>query len=239
VTFDRLFREAVPLLLAGEHQRDVPPVDGGRWPVGVLLTPEPAVAARLDAVTTEAVRFAGPGHFRTGALDLSHFTVRALEYYRHDACVTDPFVRRCAVALRSAAARCAPVALRVTGLTLTAGTVMASAVPLDDAAWRLMDALREELGEDGWHEADFRRDIWYVNLLHFTGPVADPAGLVSWVAERRDLDLGSCLIEAADLVRFVYDAAAGMRPVLFERVPLSAVPGTFEESRSHSVGAPS
>jgi hypothetical protein len=73
--------------------------------------------------------------------------VRALEQYRAAAGPDDPFVRRCAAAMAAAARRCRPVRLRVTGLTLTAGTVMASAEPLDGEAWRFMSVLDEELVE--------------------------------------------------------------------------------------------
>lgn len=40
--FDRLYSRAVPLLLRGEQLREEPPVEGGRWPVSVVLPPDPA-----------------------------------------------------------------------------------------------------------------------------------------------------------------------------------------------------
>jgi len=57
--FDELYDEAVPLLLAGAHQRDVPPTEGGRWPVSVFLALSGAVAERLHGLTAEAARIAG------------------------------------------------------------------------------------------------------------------------------------------------------------------------------------
>ena len=83
--FDRLFTEAVPALLAGDHRRDEPPADGGRWPVSVVAIPDEHVRGVLAGVMREAQVHAGPGHFETGRSDASHFTVRALEAYREAA----------------------------------------------------------------------------------------------------------------------------------------------------------
>ena len=38
--YDRLYADAVPALLAGDHRQDGPPVDGGRWPVSVVGIPD-------------------------------------------------------------------------------------------------------------------------------------------------------------------------------------------------------
>lgn len=82
--FDRLFLHAEPAVLNQQHKRETPPVNGGRWPVSVVLFPEPTMALVLDQVMEEALPLAGPGHFHTGLAGSSHFTVRALEYYRDD-----------------------------------------------------------------------------------------------------------------------------------------------------------
>ena len=103
-TFDRLFAEAVPLIRAGRHQRDRPPVDGGRWPVSVVLRPDHASAERLEQAMTEVVEgLAGPRHFRTGIADSVHFTVRVLEGYREAAGRKDQVVQRYARAVSRAA----------------------------------------------------------------------------------------------------------------------------------------
>lgn len=235
VSFDRLFYDAVPNILAGDHQRDTPPVDGGRWPVSVLLMPSRPVAARLDEITRELTEIAGPRHFLTGTQDYVHFTVRALERYRAAIAPDDPFVRRCATAMAAAARRCLPVRLRVTGLTLTAGTVMACAEPLDGEAWHFMSVLGEELAEDGWFEAGFRRDIWYLNLLHFAADLADPVALVEYVAARRAFDLGECVTDWSYLVRFEHVPNTGMRPVLLSQAAFGAA-AAMDESRSITVG---
>ena len=84
--FDQLFDEAVPLISSQRHRRDSPPLEGGRWPVSVVLRP-PAdcdLSRRLDNLTTEVADLAGPGHWHTGRVGSAHLTVRALEHYRHE-----------------------------------------------------------------------------------------------------------------------------------------------------------
>ena len=212
--FDSLFDDSAPLILKQEHQRETPPVEGGRWPVSVALYPDGELAEALETTMLEALEFAGPGHWQTGRRGSAHLTVRALEYYRDDVPPGDPFVARCHQALRAAAV--GPTSFEVFGLTLTAGTLMACARPTDDRADLLMDQLAVELGDDGWLEAPYgRRDIWYLNLIHFAADLAEPELLVEWVAKRRTHHLGSVTIPTASLVRFRYDESAGypfMRP---------------------------
>lgn len=118
--FDRLFDDAVPALLAGEHRRDEPPVDGGRWPVSVVGMPDPEARGVLADLMDEALVHAGPGHFETGRSDASHLTVRALEPYREAASATDQVSGRWIAALDEVGRASAPVTLRLTGVTLTA-----------------------------------------------------------------------------------------------------------------------
>jgi hypothetical protein len=211
IKFDELFDQAAPLIAAGEHARDVPPSEGGRWPVSVML---PASTALLDDLTAEAAELAGPGHWQTGQLGSAHFTVRALEGYRAEIPADDPAVQRYLNAMRRAGT--GPFRMRVTGLTLTPGSVMASAEAVDSTADDYLDRFAEELGPDGWFERPHgRRDIWYVNLLHFTGEIPDPAKLIDWVAERRRLEPTEVVVPATELVRFrlVGGDRPHMRPV--------------------------
>jgi hypothetical protein len=222
----------VRLLHEGRHQTDAPPAEGGRWPISVVCSPDVRVGALLDELTSEAARVAGPHHWRTAAGGRAHFTVRALEGHRSVVPDDDPAAARYLCAMERTAARCSNVALRLTGLVLTPGTVMACAEPVDDHAFAVMDVLEDELGEDAWFELPFgRRDIWYVNLLHFTGPVTDVPGLVRWVDERRRLDLGQTVLDRLGLVRFELsgDDVPGMRPVTLHDRQLTG-------SRTRSLG---
>ncbi|MGE5156127.1 MAG: hypothetical protein ACM3JP_01350 [Betaproteobacteria bacterium] len=208
--FDRLFARGSEAVLAGSHYRDTPPVAGGRWGVSVVFRPDPGCVERLAALTDEALTLAGPGHWPTGAPQSVHVTVRAMEAHRPHVTADDPLVRRCAAALHRTAAACGPVRFHFRGLTLTPSGVMLCAYPTDSAADRVAGRLAHELGGDAWFEAEFHRDIWYATLVHFTGVVADPAGLVDWVASRRDLDLGVSDIDGMELTRFTYN---GLQPV--------------------------
>ena len=99
---------------------------------------------------------------------------------------------------------------------------------MDGSADRLADAFAEELGVDGWREGGFRRDIWYVNLLHLAGDVAHPRPLVDWVASRRHLPLGEMTATEAHLARYRWvdgPGSRGMQPVVLERVPLAGGAG--------------
>lgn len=86
---------------------------------------------------------------------------------------------------------------------------MACAEPLDAAADAFSDYVTHELGPDAWHETE-RRDIWYLNLLHFTGDIAAPDALIEWVTEHRSTMLGTAQVEAPELVRSEY--RPGSRP---------------------------
>ncbi|BCB80901.1 hypothetical protein GCM10022251_79680 [Phytohabitans flavus] len=218
--FDRLFERGREAVLAGTHYCDTPPVEGGRWGLSVVFQPDPACAARLAAVTAEALAIAGAGHWPTGAPEAAHFTVRAIQAHRAAVPDDDPLVVRCTAALERAAIRSRPVRIRLGGLTLTPSGVMACAYPGDSAADEFAGRLGEELGEDGWFERDFHRDIWYATLVHFTGPFDDPTELVDWVTARRHVDLGEVLIEEAELLRFRFN---GRQPV---RMPVATVPLT-------------
>jgi hypothetical protein len=200
--FDQLFALGRDALLAGTHSCESAPVDGGaRYGLSVILRPDPDAAERLAQVGAEAAAYAGNGHWPSGEKDLVHFTVRSLEAHRVRIPADDPLVARSTAAMRKAA--CGPIRMRLTGLTLTAVSVMVCAQPLDGAAERFAAELGREVGEAATYDGG--RDIWYTNVLHFAGPVADPEGLVSWVAQRRMLDLGETVFDIAELCQWVPD----------------------------------
>ncbi|MEV8445059.1 hypothetical protein [Streptomyces parvus] len=159
----------------------------------------------MDRVTSEALAVAGGSHWPTGAVASSHFTVRTLERYRPAVAEDDEQVLRYQTALRRSSARVGTIRLELTGLTLTPASVMLCASPSDDAIERFAEYLAEELAGDGWFEAGFIRDIWYANLVHFTGPPDIPQTLVEWVAARRSLDLGASMHTCADLISWTFN----------------------------------
>ncbi len=203
--FDDLFELGREAVLTRTHECDKPPLDGGRWGVAVILKPDAMVTGWLAEITGDAMRVAGSHHWPTGSPGAVHFTVRALEPFRTDIGQGDPSVGRYAAALERAAKRVKPVTLTVRGLIVTTSCVMACAGPTDDSAAIFARALAEELGPDGWLEAEFHRNIWYSTLVHFAGPIDDPQALVTWVAERRETLVGQAILDTAQLIRYVFN----------------------------------
>lgn len=200
--FDRLLEGSVDVVLRGEHQRDEPPTEGGRWPVTVVCVPPQAIRARLDGLMREALVHAGPGHFLTGRPDSSHVTVRALEPYRDAAAPTDAVTSDWLAALVRAARSTPPLEFRLTGVTLTRGGVMAQLETVDDEPWAFMHRLRDELGSLAWYEDQWmERNIWYATLVHFAAPLLDAKGLVDWVGRHRAIEPVEFIVDAASLVR--------------------------------------
>lgn len=200
--FDQLFREAAPRVLAQRHTCDVVPTTGGRWPLTAVFLPRRDQGRPLADVVEQLLPLAGPGHFCSGSPDALHVTVRALEHRREAIPRGDPATARYLGAIARAARRSSSLRLHVTGLTLTPTSVMAAITPADGRADRLAAVLAEELGPDAWREAGLDRSIWYATLLHFAAPVAQPADLVAFVADRRTQPLGHLDLDRLSLVRF-------------------------------------
>jgi hypothetical protein len=216
--FDELFASAVPLVTSGGHQQDVPPTEGGRWPVTVVCVPPRPVRERLEELMRAGLDHAGPGHFLTGRPDTSHLTVRALEPYREAAAPDEAVATEWLAALERAAGATAPLRFRLTGVTLTRVSVMAQVETRDDEPWQFMRRLREELGSLAWYEDQWMvRNIWYANVIHFAAPILDAPGLVEWVGRHRLLEPLDFTVESATLVRSRYAEDGAERWMAMER----------------------
>ncbi|HWS37195.1 MAG TPA: hypothetical protein VN408_31250 [Actinoplanes sp.] len=212
---DRLFVDGRAAVSAGTHGVQTPPDEGGpRWGLSVLLRPDPASSENLASTAHEAARIAGGSHWITGAKDSTHLTMRTLEPWRETVAPDDVLMNRYANALAVAAAQVGPLRFDVVGLTLTPGSVMAHAVPVDGQADRLADAYTDAMGADGWYENSrgVLRDFWYLNLLHFADAIQHPDRLIAWVAERRDHDIAAVVVNEMQLVHWRF-SGNGMRPV--------------------------
>ena len=132
----------------------------------------------------------------------------------------DPLVARYAAALHAATTGIGPIRFAVTGLTLTPHSVMACAIPADATADDLAAAYAETLGDDGWHEGEFRRDFWYLNLVHFAAPVRRPDELADFVAARRTAELADVLVTDIQITQWRH-TATGMLPIIHASVKLS------------------
>lgn len=180
----------------------------------MVLRPDPAAAARLGKLTTSLLDHAGSHHWPTGSPASCHATVLPMEPHRTTLRADDARVRSYGNALARAAACCRPVRLRLHGLVVTPVSVMACAYPADSAAADFAACLTAAVGPTPWSN----RDIWYANLLHFAGPIDDPAGLLDWVAARRELQLGDWYSAEAILTAWRYDGRQAVP------APLAVVP---------------
>ncbi len=124
---------------------------------------------------------------------------------------------RYAAALRAAARFTDSVRFTVTGLILTPVSVMARAVPADAAADNVAAAFSAALQAEGCHDAGSAPDLWYVNLVYFTGPVRAADELVDWTESRQQLKVANVRVTEMQIVRWEY-TATGMVPITLSGV---------------------
>lgn len=200
--FEELFDRNAPLILEQRHQRETPPVEGGRWPVSAVIMIGGELGDRLAALTAELVGLTGPGQFHTGSSGSAHLTVRALERYRPVLPDDGPAVARYAAALRSSCARSDAFEVSLTGLSVTPLAVVARVDVGAREVTELSARFADDLGPDDWLERDHvARTFRHLTLLHFGAALARPRSLLDWVSDRRTLALGSTTVTTVDLVR--------------------------------------
>jgi 2'-5' RNA ligase len=218
--FEGMHASGRAAVLEGCHRREDAPWVTRRWGLSVVAIIEGDAAAALDRLTGEASEVAGAGHWQSARRGRAHVTVRALAPFSHAA--ADPVVvARYVAALERAATN--PFELTLDGMVLSpAGVLLRCGAPGGEA-----DATRarfgEALGADGWLEdemfANGRDPIWYLTLLHFAGPIADPDALVGWVERQGEVALGSVRVDALSLCRWDLDEH-GMAPTVLASVGL-------------------
>jgi hypothetical protein len=220
-TFERLAREGRAAILAGTNQIETPPVDGGqRWGLSIVLRPDGDVVDALDAATATARSIAGTAQWATAAKGSAHITVRGLEPHRVPLPDHDPVVDRYTAALDRATRDAVAARFVLGGLLVTPNSVMLRAAPCDDGPERLSRSLERELGDDAWYESAFHRDIWFLNLIHFAGPVERPDELNAWVEQQSRSTMGECTVTHADLVRWQFGGTR-MVPIVLAAMPLT------------------
>lgn len=207
-------------MLAGAHEREAPPdADALRWGPSVILRPDSDALSQIQRWTEVAIELAGPSHWSTGSESAAHITVRTLGPRRSGEPDAHLVGRWAGAVNRAVGGR--QLSFLADRMLITPISVMLGLQPTDDAPNCLVRSLASALGVDGWFEQDRVRDIWYVNLVHFTGPVAYPAALARWVA-RFPVDPSFCVRgRSLDIVRWQFDGAR-MQPQLLARAPLPA-----------------
>jgi hypothetical protein len=220
-TFGRLAREGRAAILSGTHQIETPPVDGGlRWGLSMVLRPDGDIVDALDTATKTARSIAGREQWATASKGSAHITVRGLEPHRVPIPDDCPVVDRYTAALDRATRDAVAAQFVLGGLLVTPNSVMLRATPCADGPERLSRTVERELGDDGWYETTFQRDIWFLNLIHFAGPVERPDELNAWVDEQSHTTIGECTITHADLVRWEFGGTR-MVPIVLAAMPLT------------------
>lgn len=203
--FDELRAAGRAAITSGTHETEAAPDEHGlRWGPSVILRPDAGALVRIDAWTSTLVSIVGAANWPTGLANTAHITVRTLSG-RQATGLDRPLLDRYSAALAKTAEAAGPVRFQAQSVLLSPISVMLSLSPVDHSADRLATALAQALGPDGWFEKNRVRDIWYVNLIHFMGPIADTNGLLNWVD---GFDQSSAFVvdcNAIEIVRWDFD----------------------------------
>ena len=205
----------------GEYTMDTPPVDGGpRWGCSAVLRPTGPLVDDAVKLGETAAAVAGPGHWVHGPGTL-HTTLRAFERHSTRDMTDDPRVAGYVAALTEACHGFGPIDPELRGLVPHRGGVMLLGHCGDDALPRLRRRLLAALADRDIvdHEGDMVRDLWYLNLLHYAAPVADPRALADRGEANADRHVGTARYRAVDIVRW-WLVDKRMRPEVLHSVPL-------------------
>ncbi|WP_433437056.1 hypothetical protein [Nonomuraea sp. CA-141351] len=206
-------------LLADQATHDSPMVEGARrWGAAAVLRPSGEV---LDRLAELAGTIEAPGHWVHGRRAL-HVTLRSLEPYRDRIPAGDSLRRVYGDALAEAAAGLAPARVRLAGVSPHAGGVLVCGHPEDDTLATLWKRFAHAMESRGVRDLEHGRvrDRWYVSLVHFAAPLADPLRIVEWCDAHADVDLGTAELDAAEIVQFVL-TATGIRIKALEKARLA------------------
>ncbi|MEV4172016.1 hypothetical protein [Nonomuraea sp. NPDC049709] len=206
-------------LLEGAATHDDPMVEGARrWGAAAVLRPEGEV---VDRMTELAATVPALGHWVHGGRTL-HVTLRSLEPYRARIPEDDPLRRAYAAALAEAVEGLPPVRLRLSGVSPHRGGVLVAARTEDDALVTMRKRFAHAMESCGIRDLEHGRvrDRWYVSLVHFARPLANPREIVEWCDTHADADFGVAELPTAEIVQFVH-TGTGIRVESLERTRLT------------------
>lgn len=223
--FSEITADGVEAIREGRTTTDSPPKDGGRWGLSVVFRPTGHLADRLDLLTAEAIGVLGADHWRTGSHGAAHITVRALEPYSErplSSRVLDGYVDL----LTRAAPDIGPVSFDVTGMAVSAAALMARVIDVNGKGGDLRRRVHEELGGRGWlenrHFTNGRDPIWYVTLVHFTGPLDHRTSFLDWFTANEQCPIGTAVFADVHLCRWRFDTNR-MAPEVVATIALGRV----------------
>jgi len=229
------FNEGRASLLSGDLRPETAPAENHpRWGASAVLRPsDPQILESLADLVKSVGAAAGDGHWahRTNSL---HFTLRALESYRSSIPAGD--ARRTAYqeALTAAAENMPFARVELRGVRPHPAGVVAVGHPLDGVLATVQSQFTEELrNRDAAGFETWVRDRWYVSLLHFAGPVANPARVARWCDERRNLRIGVVALNHAEVIRWHF-TGDGVQAQSLHKAPLGngSVLGSRPASRT-------
>lgn len=201
---EQFYEQGRTALTEGRLRREVPPVDGGRRGISVIVRPtEPAMSALVDLAAEAAAR-AGGAHWVHDRRSI-HMTVQAHEPHSTRDLAGDQRVHTYASVLDDAAAATPPFTVEYRGVAPHFGGVPAfveQPQSLRLLRKRLLAALQAHEVVD--LEANFDRDLWYCGLLHFAA-VPDVPRLLDWAEENRHREIGESHCGTAELVKWHYN----------------------------------
>jgi len=209
-------------LRSGDVRCESAPVEGqARWGIAVVLRPDSVMRESLAELGRHVAALAGEGHWTHGR-DLLHVSLRSLAPYREHVSAT--VISEHAAALDDAVGDMAPISASVRTVNPHSGGVGVHVHPHGRALDDLYVRLGRALGSRGLGGYEYwTRDLWYVNLVHFAGPVTVGA-LLAWTDAHRDLEIGTTTLTAAELVRFRY-TGSGMRAETLHLTRFTFKPG--------------
>jgi 2'-5' RNA ligase len=168
----------------------------------VIARPDPATAARFDALLDELEELEA-GQYRHPVADM-HVTVLSLFTVCEDYHVPLRRLDDYRDAARAALAGMPGFEIAFRGVTASRGAVLAQGYPADATLETLRERLRSELRAralDGGLDGRYRLVTAHSTLMRFVRPLAQPARFAAALAALRTAPLGTTRVERLALVQ--------------------------------------
>lgn len=183
----------------------------------------------LGPILERCAEFVGSSHFLYDP-ECLHITVRSCEGFRPNIDDDDIYVRECVTALRDFLSELCPFEIAFGGLAATTAGLFLKSFPATDIQPVRRELWRRLAPGSPWHgpevlERNIRTSAHASVLLFESLPLAEPAGLVSFIEEHRATAFGSCIVREAEVVRYLREPGVvriiSLARLAFGKIPLS------------------